>query len=279
MADTLGDGEIAPVAGLIVAAFVLATSAACGGSGDSGSQPGATVTTTVTQTETDTGGSTGDGTAAGAPCDAGTFLSVLKPAMDSTAGDLTIVKVKVTRCRNDYAFVLAIPDNSGCQSGGSCYDSAQVLLSWDGAKWNILNSGTDIGCTLIPLPDETLLACKALGYPILTSQGFQMPSRNIACLFTDANTVRCDIRSGLKPPPAESCAGDWTSVTIAAKGPAKPLCVSDTVYDESAPTLAYGSVWGGGGVTRLLLSTSGLQCSTMPGTHSFFLSRQSWSAS
>ena len=70
------------------------------------------MTTTVTQTQTETGGSTGNGTAAGAPCDAGTFLSVLKPAMDSTAGDLTIVKVKVTRCQNDYAFVLAIPDNS-----------------------------------------------------------------------------------------------------------------------------------------------------------------------
>jgi hypothetical protein len=276
MADTLAM-RIAPVTGLILAAVVLATSAACGGSGGSGSS-GATVTTTVTQTETETGGSTGDGAAAGAPCDAGTFLSVLKPAMESTAGDLTIVKVKVTRCRNDYAFVLAIPDNSGCQSGGSCYDSAQVLLSWDGAKWNILNSGTDIGCTSIPLPDQTLVACKALDYPILTSQGFQMPSKNIACLLTDANTVRCDIRSGLKPPPTESCAGDWTSVTIAAKGPARPLCVSDTVYDESAPTLAYGSVWGGGGVT-CLSSTSGLQCSTMPGTHSFFLSRQSWSAS
>ena len=76
-----------------------------------------------------------------------------------------------------------------------------MLLSWDGAKWNILNTGTDIGCTSIPLPTQTLLACKALVNPILTSQGFQMLSRNIACLLTDANTVRCDIRA------AEAAAG------------------------------------------------------------------------
>ncbi|HEX2379097.1 MAG TPA: DUF6636 domain-containing protein [Gaiellales bacterium] len=269
--------RFAPVACLLFVSATLVAAAACGGSGGAASS-GATVTTTVTETATDTGGSTAGSTGSEAPCGPSDFLSVLKPAMDSTAGDLTIVKVKVTRCQNDYAFVLAIPDNSGCQSGGSCYDSAQVLLSWDGTRWNVLNTGTDIGCTSVPLPDQTLVACKALGYPILTSTGFQMPSRNIACLLTNATTLRCDIRSGLQPPPATSCAGDWTSVRIGAKGPAKPLCVSDTVYDQSAPTLAYGSVWGGGGIT-CLSDQSGLQCSTMPGTHSFFLSRQSWSAS
>jgi hypothetical protein len=262
----------------LICVVVAATALACGGSGGSGSS-GATVTTTVTQTETatDTGGSTSGGTTSAAPCGASDFLTVLKAAMDGSAPDLTIVKVNVTRCRNDYAFVLAVPDNSSCQQGGSCFDSAQVLLGWDGQAWNILNSGTDIGCTSIPLSDQTLVACKALGYPVLTSQSFQMPSRNIACLLTRPTTLRCDIRSGLNPPPAKSCAFDWGGVVMSATGRAKPLCRSDTVYNASAPTLAYGSVWAGGGIT-CLSDQAGLQCSSMPGLHTFFLSRQSWAA-
>ena len=267
--------RIALVARVLVVAAVASAAAACGGSGGSGSS-GATVTTTVTETATATGGSsTGGSTTSEAPCAPSDFLSVLKATMDGSATDLTIVKVKVTRCRNGYAFVLAVPDNSQCQQGGSCFDSAQVLMAWDGTKWNILNTGTDIGCTSIPLSEQTLVACKALGYPVLTTASFRMPSRNIGCLLT-GSTLRCDIRSGLEPPPARSCEGDWTAVTIAAKGAAKPLCVSDTVYDDSAPTLDYGSVWGGGGVT-CLSAQSGLQCSSTPG-HSFFLSRTGWAA-
>lgn len=269
--------RIAPVAVLMLVSAVLAATAACGGSGGSGSSGGATVTTTVTETATDTGGSTGGSTVSEAPCGPSDFLGVLKGAMDDSSNGLQIVKVKVTRCQNDYAFVIAVPDNSGCQSGGSCFDSAQVLLAWDGVKWNVLNSGTDIGCTSIPLSEQTLVACKALGYPILTTASFKMPSGNIGCLLTGKTTLRCDIRSGLQPPPARSCEGDWTAATISAQGAAKPLCVSDTVYDDSAPTLPYGSVWGGGGIT-CLSDQSGLQCSSTPG-HSFFLSRQSWSAS
>ena len=63
--------------------------------------------------------------------------------------------------------------------------------------------------------------------------------------------MRCDIRSGLKPPPAKACAGDWGGATLAAHGKAKPNCASDTIYDDSAPTLDYGSTWGGGGVSCL----------------------------
>jgi hypothetical protein len=259
----------------LVGVLVTLTAVACGGSNGAGSS-GVTVTTTVTETTVETGGSTG-GTPAGAPCGASDFLSVLKAAMDGSAPDLTIVKVKVTRCRNDYALVMAVPDNSSCQQGGSCFDSAQVLLGWDGTSWNILNSGTDIGCTSIPLSDQTLLACKALEYPILTTRAFKMPSRNVGCQL-QGTTLRCDIRSGLRPPPAKSCAGDWGGVTIGPKGPAKPLCASDTIYADSAPTLDYGSVWSGGGIT-CLSDQSGLQCASTPGRHSFFLSRQSWSAS
>jgi hypothetical protein len=261
----------------LVSVLVVVTAAACGGSGSSASS-GVTVTTTVTQTATETGRSTG-GTTTAAPCAAGDFLPVLKGAMDGSAPDLTIVKVKVTRCQNGYAFVLAVPDNSSCQQSGSCFDSAQVLLGWNGQTWNILNSGTDIGCTSIPLSDQTLVACKALGYPILTSTSFQMPSRNIYCLLSSTE-LRCDIQSGLKPPPAKQCpvpAGDWTGATISSHGVAKPNCASDSVGMPDEPTLDYGSVWGSGGIT-CLSDESGLQCANTAG-HSFFLSRQGWAAS
>lgn len=258
-----------------IAILLTAAATACGGGGGSGSS-GVTVTTTVTETATDTGGSTG-GTVSAAPCAASDLLPVLKAKMDGTAEKLTIVKVKVTRCQNDYAFVIAVPDRSVCQEGvADCYDSAQVFLSWDGSRWNILNTGTDIGCTSLPLDDQTLVACKALGYPVLTTTSFKMPSGNIGCELEDTR-VRCDIRSGLKPPPAKSCAGDWGGAVLTAHGAGKPLCASDTIHDDSAPTLAYGSTWGGGGVT-CLSDPSGLQCSNTSG-HSFFLSRDSWSVS
>ncbi|MGH3139079.1 MAG: hypothetical protein ACRDQE_05050, partial [Gaiellales bacterium] len=134
--------------------LTAAAATACGGSGGSGSN-GVTVTTTVTETATATGGSTGD-TGSAAPCAASDLLPVLKAQMDGTADKLTIVRVKVTRCQNDYAFVLAIPDQSVCNGGvGDCYDSAQVLMSWDGSQWNIIDTGSDIGCTSIPLSDQT----------------------------------------------------------------------------------------------------------------------------
>ena len=206
------------LAGRCAIAMLLTAAAAtaCGGSGGSGSS-GVTVTTTVTETATATGGSTG-GTGSAAPCAASDLLPVLKAKMDGSAEKYTIVKVKVVRCQNDYAFVIAVPDRSVCQEGvADCYDSAQVFLSWDGTHWNIFNTGTDIGCTSLPLDDQTLVACKALGYPIVTTTTFKMPSGNIGCALL-GTTLRCDIRSGLKPPPAKACAGDWTGAVLAATG-------------------------------------------------------------
>ena len=194
--------------------LTAAAATACGGSGGSGSS-GVTVTTTVTETATATGGSTGD-TGSAAPCAASDLLPVLKAKMDGSAEKYTIVKVKVVRCQNDYAFVIAVPDRTVCQEGvADCYDSAQVFLSWDGTHWSIFNTGTDIGCTSLPLDDQTLVACKALGYPIVTTTTFKMPSGNIGCALL-GTTLRCDIRSGLKPPPAKACAGDWTGAVLAA---------------------------------------------------------------
>ncbi len=194
------------------------------------------------------GGSTGAGTGSAASCAASDILPVLKAKMDGTADKYTIVKVRVTplsesasrsslRCRTVQI----------CQEGvANCYDPAQVLMAWDGSRWKILNVGTDIGCTSIPLDDQTLVACKALGYPALTTATFKMPSGNIGCELR-GTTLRCDIRSGLKPPPAKSCAGDWGGAVLTSHGEAKPSCASDPIYDDSAPLLDYGSTWAGGG--------------------------------
>ena len=265
-------------AGLLVsAAIVLAAAAACGGSGGSGSS-GVTVTSTVTQTATDTeGSSTGSGSAG--PCAASDLLPVIKAKMDGTAEELTIVKVKVTRCQNDYAFVIAVPDRSVCQEGvGNCYDSAQVFLAWDGTQWNIFNTGTDIGCTSLPLDDQTLVACKALGYPVLTTASFKMPSGNIGCELEDATGA---VRHPERPEAAagQSCAGRLgRRPPSPPSGKAKPNCASDTIVDDSAPTLDYGSAWGGGGVS-CLSEPVGPPVLEQPAGHSFFLSRDSWSMS
>ena len=249
--------------------------AGCMGSGSSGTGSSGPDASTVTQTVTVVTTTTVTPPAS-APCAPSDFLGVLKAQFDGTAKKLTIVKAKVTRCRRDYAFVTAEPDRSVCQPGVAyCYDAVQVLLRWDGAAWRILDTGSDIGCTSIPLQDQTLQACRALGYPILLSQTFVMPSRNIGCRL-EGTTVRCDIGSGLQPPPGKPCTGDWTSIVIPASGAARASCVSDTILDPAAPRLAYGATWGGGGIT-CLSEPSGLECANRDG-HAFMLSRDSWSA-
>jgi hypothetical protein len=105
---------------------------------------------------------------------------------------------------------------------------------------------------------------------------FQMPSGNIGCLF-GFRRLRCDILSGLDPEPAEACEFDWVGVDMGVAGPASPNCGSDTVYDEDAPTLAYGSTWSRGGIT-CESDESGLSCTNREG-HGFTLARGSWSVS
>ena len=105
---------------------------------------------------------------------------------------------------------------------------------------------------------------------------FQMPSRNIGCLF-GFRRLRCDILSGLEPAPAEDCEFDWVGVDLGVTGPAAPNCGSDTVYDADAPTLAYGTAWDRAGI-HCESEESGLTCSNGEG-HEFTLARGSWSAS
>jgi Family of unknown function (DUF6636) len=112
--------------------------------------------------------------------------------------------------------------------------------------------------------------------PQSATASFQMPSRNIGCLF-GFRRLRCDILSGLDPEPNEACDFDWVGVDMGVTGPAAANCGSDTVYDADAPTLAYGSTWTRGEIT-CESDESGLTCTNREG-HSFTLARGSWSVS
>jgi hypothetical protein len=100
---------------------------------------------------------------------------------------------------------------------------------------------------------------------------FMMPSRNIACLFNSAK-LRCDILSGLEPEPTGPCDFFWKGVMLPATGRASFLCIIDTVYDENAPVLGYGTTWRRDGVTCRSRRT-GLRCHNRDG-HGFLLSRR-----
>jgi hypothetical protein len=116
----------------------------------------------------------------------------------------------------------------------------------------------------------------AASEPGASTATFQMPSRNIGCLY-DFQRLRCDILSGLDPAPEEECEFDWVGVDMGVTGPAAPNCGSDTVYDAGAPTLEYGETWSRGGIV-CESDESALTCTNREG-HEFTLARGSWSAS
>jgi hypothetical protein len=111
--------------------------------------------------------------------------------------------------------------------------------------------------------------------------GFQTPSHNIACMYAAGEggppSLRCDIRSGLRPAPPKpsGCDFDWgTALEMNRTGRAHVGCVSDTVLDPRVRVLAYGSTWKRGGFT-CASATTGLHCTNASG-HGFLLSRERW---
>lgn len=101
---------------------------------------------------------------------------------------------------------------------------------------------------------------------------FRTPSKNIYCAYFES--LRCDIKSGLKPRPARpaGCDFDWgQTLELSRTGRAKIGCVSDSVYDPHSRALAYGSTWSRGGITCRSKPT-GLRCTNRSG-HGFFMSR------
>jgi hypothetical protein len=105
---------------------------------------------------------------------------------------------------------------------------------------------------------------------------FQTPTHNIGCLYQSSPAaLRCDIRSGLKPPPSKpkGCTVDWTGgYQVGATGRAQKVCAGDTVLSQSARVVRYGATWRSGPFT-CKSSASGLRCKNRSG-HGFFLSRQ-----
>ena len=102
---------------------------------------------------------------------------------------------------------------------------------------------------------------------------FRTPSRNIACALY-ANVLRCDVLSGLRPPPRARCELDWTGVSLGIRGRARPTCAGDTVYDRRAPVLRYGESWRRRGFSCASRRT-GLRCANAAG-RGFELARERW---
>ena len=104
----------------------------------------------------------------------------------------------------------------------------------------------------------------------------QTPSHNIGCLYQSSPAaLRCDIRSGLKPPPSKpkGCTVDWTGgYQVGPTGRAHKVCAGDTVLSASARIIRYGTTWRGGPFT-CKSRTSGLRFKNRSG-QGFLLSRQ-----
>jgi hypothetical protein len=262
------------VATAIVAALVIATAVAFAlrGNGD-----GATSAGTV---PTSGAGTPSVIPTAQAPCSPRTFLAVLRRDLAPAGGARQIAGVRVRDCRNDYARVDTVSDKSNCPP--TCNQSIEVYLRWTAGRWRILDYGTGIECedttSLPPLPAPIRRACRALGYRqpvILVASTFQMPSGNIGCALT-GTALRCDILSGLKPEPKRACELDWVGLVLPAVGAPEPHCAGDTVYDQSAPILAYGDMWHGPDFW-CESQRDGLLCmSTTAGGGSFHLAREGW---
>ena len=105
-----------------------------------------------------------------------------------------------------------------------------------------------------------------------SSPFFRTPSKNIYCAYF--GSLRCDIRSGLKPTPAKpaGCEFDWGQTYVLGRtARARIGCVSDSVFDPNAAALAYGRTWRRGGIS-CASRRSGLRCTNRSG-HGFLMSR------
>jgi len=111
---------------------------------------------------------------------------------------------------------------------------------------------------------------------------FQTPSKNIGCAYLpaisrgDVPTLRCEIRSGLKPLPSHRrrcIVGDFgQAVEMTPRGRARAVCISDTVRDPSARVLRDGRSFRVGGF-QCTSRRTGLRCINATG-HGWFLSGQ-----
>ena len=107
---------------------------------------------------------------------------------------------------------------------------------------------------------------------------FRTPSGNIGCIYAAGGglrtTLRCDIRSRLRPRPTKprKCDLDWgDSYTMNVLGRVVVSCHGDTAILPKSRFLRYGTRWRHGGFT-CLSQRAGLRCLNAGG-HGFFMSR------
>jgi hypothetical protein len=106
---------------------------------------------------------------------------------------------------------------------------------------------------------------------------FRTPSKNIYCAYFHESGskpfLRCDVSQLThQAPKPHGCQFDWgRSFGMNSTGRASALCVSDSVHDKRAKTLAYGKTRKYGSFT-CTSKTSGLRCSNRSG-HGFSLNR------
>jgi hypothetical protein len=107
------------------------------------------------------------------------------------------------------------------------------------------------------------------------SEQFRTPSNNIHCLYYQ-NSLRCMVLDyvGKEPPKPADCDLDWgAGATLEARGRAGLfVCAGDTIQDNGAPIVAYGSTWKRGGFV-CKSTTAGLTCRNRSSV-GFFLSRR-----
>jgi hypothetical protein len=132
--------------------------------------------------------------------------------------------------------------------------------------------------TLLTTIAAVLVAPAATAGAVSGLDAFTTPSKHIACMYQHlpGNTpdLRCDVDGVAHPPQRpRSCEQDYgSSFGLARTGPARRLCVGDTVRDPKAKILNYGQTRTDGPFT-CTSRRSGLRCTTRAG-HGFELSRE-----
>jgi hypothetical protein len=87
------------------------------------------------------------------------------------------------------------------------------------------------------------------------TQGFQSPSKNIACIYFEYDghkALRCDIgdMEARIPPKPASCDLEWGhSFEVQSTGRADRSCTGDTQIGQPLAILPYGEVWQKSGIT------------------------------
>jgi hypothetical protein len=124
-----------------------------------------------------------------------------------------------------------------------------------------------------------LLAAPPAGAAKSVVVSFRTPSGNIGCVYASGlgpgPSLRCDIRTGLRPRPPKprGCDLDWgDSYELGRTGRAHVTCHGDTAILPRARVLRYGTSWTRSGFV-CTSRVSGLQCRNTS-DHGFFMSRQ-----